>query len=102
MTLTLIDFWAVCTAAFASIFLAMRSNLLKPELTGFASAGTPVRLALFFLSVVLAGAVISIARAGHATAREATVYTALAISSGVLFANLRRQTEATSSPEPRR
>jgi hypothetical protein len=95
--LSSVDLWAAVASALAGGFLALRSNMLKPGFITWADAATPVRLALFLISVVLWGTCLSIVRGAliwgeHANAREAVVYTSLAVSAGVLFWNLHRQT----------
>lgn len=86
-----VDLWAMLTAAAACLALALRAEVLKPELLGFHSSPSPVRLSLTFLAATLGGRVISIAAGAHAIAPEALVYSALAVSSWVLLINLHRQ-----------
>ncbi len=94
--LTIVDAWAALAAATAGAFLALRSNMLKPGFAAWCDASAPVRLSLFILSVIMGGAVVSIVRGGGATPREAVWYSALAVVSVVMFANLVAQARARS------
>lgn len=93
-----VDLWAMLAAGGACLALALRAEVLKPELNGFHNSPSPVRLSLTFLAATLGGRVISIAAGAHALPAEALVYTALAASSWVLLWNLHRQRPRTPGP----
>ena len=90
-TIPLVDLWAMLAALVAAYSLAMRGEILKPEMRGYFSGPSIVRLSVTFTSIALGGRVISIWSGGHATAGEAAVYTVLAWSASVLLWNLQRQ-----------
>ncbi len=89
--MTMIDQWAALAAAAAAASLALRGELLKPTLGAFASAPAWVFASLICLSIVLAARVISILAGSPANAWEAATYTALALSSAAMLANILRQ-----------
>lgn len=89
--LSIVDAWALISATVAAMALALRGEILKPELGGFFTGPRVVRLSVTFASIALAGRVISIVGGSHAQAAEAAVYSALAWSASVLFWNLHRQ-----------
>lgn len=89
--LPLVDAWAMAGACIAAMALALRGEILKPELGGFFTGPRVVRLSVTFTSIALAGRMISIGGGSHAQPAEAAVYSALAWSASVLFWNLHRQ-----------
>lgn len=99
--MTAIDHWAAISAAIACLFLGLRAEVLKPGVAKFHTAPTPVVLALAILSIAMAAAVISIWWGeGHATLREAWVYTGIAVSAVILFWNVHRQRAVAPPPTP--
>ena len=90
-TIPLVDLWAMIAALVAAYSLAMRGEILKPEMKSYFSGPLVVRLSVTFTSIALGGRVISIWGGGSATAGEAAVYTVLAWSASVLLWNLQRQ-----------
>lgn len=86
--LTLIDLWALLASVAACAFLALRSQMLRPSFKTLHDAPTLVWATLSGLAIVCAATAVSIWNGGHATAREAVLMTALALSSGALFWNL--------------
>lgn len=89
--MTAVDIWAGMAALAAGACLALRANMLKPDFVGWCSAPRLVWLGLFMLSVVMTGVGINIMAGGHATGREAVVYTALAACAVVMLGNLHHQ-----------
>lgn len=89
--MTAVDGWAICAAGVAAIALVLRSEMLKPDLSGFNNSPDIVHLALALSGVALGGRVASIVGGSHALAAEAAVYTAQAFASAVLLWNLHRQ-----------
>ncbi|WP_340644443.1 hypothetical protein [Phenylobacterium sp.] len=90
--MTAIDHWAAIAAGVACIFLGLRAELLKPTVAKFHTAPMLVVLALAILSIAMAAAVVSIWwGGGHATVREAWVYSGIAVSAVILFWNVHRQ-----------
>lgn len=90
--MTATDIIAVIAAGVACLFLGLRAELLKPAVAKFHTAPIGVVLALAILSIAMAAAVISIWwGGGHATVREAWVYSGIAVSAVILFWNVHRQ-----------
>lgn len=84
----LTDLWAAVAAAIAAGALALRANMLKPTQHTWAPAPWPVWAGLMGLAIALAMGSVTIGTGGHATPREAVIYTALAICSVVMVWNL--------------
>lgn len=90
----LVDLWAAAAAAVAGGALALRSNMLKPHHGVWALAPLPVRWALSGLAIALGMAAVSICGDAQASAREAMVYSVLAVSSVVMTWNLHKNGRA--------
>lgn len=87
-----IDIAAATAACAASAALGLRAYMLKPKFQDWCSAPTAVWVSLLVLSVVAAISALSILRGGaHATAREALLLIALAVTACVMLFNLTRQ-----------
>jgi hypothetical protein len=97
VSLTGIDLWAAAAAAIAACAVGLRRYMLKPGVGDWAPAPWPVQLALAVLAISLGMAAISIAAGGHATAREAMVYTVVAGSGVVMAWNLHANGRAAGS-----
>jgi hypothetical protein len=89
-----VDLWACVASAVAAGALATRAHMLKPHQEVWAKAPWPVWVSMIGLAIGLAMASITIARGGHASAREATIYTLLAATACVLLWNLNRHGRA--------
>ncbi len=88
--LPIVDAWAVVCATIAAFALALRGEILKPEMGTFFTGPGVVRLSLTLTSIALGGRVVSVLAGNHAQAAEAAVYTALAWCAGVMLWNLQR------------
>ena len=95
--MTAVDWWAVVALIIGAVALGLRGFMLKPSLSKWVSAPTAVWFWLLALAIVLGGAVWSILGGAHATGREATVYTVLAVCSTVMLVNLARQSAETNT-----
>ncbi len=74
---------------------------MKPTVAKFHTAPMMVVLALAILSIAMAAAVISIWwGGGHATVREAWVYSGIAVSAVILFWNVHPQRAPTTTLSP--
>ncbi len=92
--ITPLDLWAGIAAGVACVAMGLRANMLKPKFQRWRTPPTIVWVALLVCSAILGGASVSLLTgdAGiKGTAREAVVYTILAISALVLLWNLGRQ-----------
>lgn len=89
--MTAVDMWAVAAAMVAAIALGLRSEMLKPDLSGFHAAPSAVHLTLALSSITLGARVITIVNGAHAQAAEAMVYTTQALAAAILLWNLYRQ-----------
>jgi hypothetical protein len=91
-----VDLWAASAAFVAGSAVAIRARMLRPHQAVWTHAPAPVWLGLSLLALALLMAAASIWFGGHATAREATVYTVLAGVSLVMLWNLNRHGRAAS------
>lgn len=82
-----LDAYTVAVACIGALALALRGNMLKPEVKPWSSSRA-ASLVTILLSIVMAGEAIDIWVHGGATQREAWLVTAVAISSVVMLANL--------------
>lgn len=87
-TLTPTDTWAAAAAFLAAAGLLMRRHMLKPSLATWAAGPPAVRAVLSLTATVIALAGVSVVGGPHASAREASVLTAVAIMAWVMVANL--------------
>lgn len=101
VAMTLIDVWAATAATLAGACLAMRSNMLRPNLAHLVSAPSPVFFSLSLESMALLAAVVNIVRGGHASLREAIVYSVVAGAALVMLINLAAQRVAEEVPDIR-
>lgn len=85
-----LDLYTVGAAAIGALALALRGNMLKPEVKPWSSSRL-ASLVVIGLSIVMAGEAIDVWVHGGATQREALLVTAVAISSVVMLANLWQQ-----------
>ena len=86
--MTPVDHWAVIAAFLASGALGLRANMLKPALASWKTAPDWVWLSISLLSITLATIAISIAGGNHASAREAALFTVMAVVAVTMLANL--------------
>lgn len=93
----MVDVWAAVAAAVAAGALALRGNMLKPQIGSWAAAPRMVRVGLSLLSIALGMAAVTLFGGGHATAREAMIYSVLAAVAVVMAWNLHRNGRARMS-----
>lgn len=86
--MTFLDIFAAGCAAVASLLMALRSIMLKPDMPSWCDAPALVRLSIVFASAVWAGVALDILRSGHASSREMIAFGAIALSAGALLINL--------------
>ena len=91
-----LDIVTVLNASIAFLALALRGNLLKPEAKAWASSRA-ASLIIMGLSVTMGCLAIDVFSRGGATAREAAVVTAVAVSSVAMLIHLWRQRRSLSS-----
>jgi len=89
--MTPVDLWAAVAASACCATVAMRANMLKPQHRTWASAPITVWGSLVVLAISLGMAAVNLWAGGHATEREAMVYSMLAAGSSVLLGNLHQQ-----------
>lgn len=89
-----VDIWAAAAAGVAACAVALRRYMLKPGLGEWATAPPSVQWALAALSISLAMNAITICSGGHASPREAAMYSVLAVVSLVMLRNLHRNGRA--------
>lgn len=82
-----LDAYTVAVACVGAFALALRGNMLKPEVKPWSSSRA-ASVVTILLSIVMAGEAIDIWVHGGATQREAWLVTAVAISSVVMLVNL--------------
>lgn len=89
MILTLL---AATLAALSSLFLGLRAQMLKPDISAFPDSPRCVRWASFGMSLVCALYVVAVLMNGYrATETEACLLAAWAVYSFLLWVNLYRQ-----------
>ncbi|MFN3585781.1 hypothetical protein [Phenylobacterium sp.] len=93
--MNVVDVWAAVAAAVAAAALALRGNMLKPDIGSWAAAPRMVRIGLSLLSIALGMAAVTLIGGGHATAREAMIYTVLAAVAVVMAWNLHKNGRAS-------
>lgn len=98
--MSLVNLWATSAAFLAAAALAMRANMLKPDLKTWPQAPRLVQRTLAGLGIVMGMAAVSIFVGRDATAREALVYTALALGGLIMLANLNAQRTPDPPPFP--
>jgi hypothetical protein len=91
-----LDLVTMVNAGAAALALALRGNMLKPEARAWASSRA-ASLIILGLSVTMAGVAIDIHGRRGATAREAAIVTAVAISSVAMLIHLWRQRRAPTA-----
>lgn len=89
-----VDLWACVASAVAAGALAIRAHMLKPHHNVWAGAPWPVWVGLVGLAIALGMSSVSIANGAHATAREAMIYTVLAVTACIMLWNLDRHGRA--------
>lgn len=92
-----LDLYTAGVSAVGGLALALRGNMLKPEAKGWVSSRS-ASIVVIGLSVVMAVEAIQVWAHGGATPREASLTTAIAVSSVVMLAKLWRQ-RAPLQPE---
>ena len=88
-----LDIVTVLNAGVAGLALALRGNMLKPETRAWASSRT-ASLIIMGLSVTMGGVAIDVFNRGGATAREAAIVTAVAVSAVAMLVHLWMQRRA--------
>lgn len=92
---------AAALAAVAAVFLALRAQMLKPELAAWPESPRCVRWASFVLSTALGTYVVAVLQGYPATTGEVGILTPLAGYAVLLWVNLMRQrTDAGEGPSP--
>lgn len=85
--MTALDVYTVGAAGVSFLALALRGNMLKPEVKPWSSSRAASLVILAF-SLIMAGEAITVFNHGQATAREAMLVTAVAVVSLVMLVNL--------------
>lgn len=89
--MTAIDLWAFIALAVTSAALYFRGLMLRRENDRWVNAPRPVWISLMGAGIVSGGGAYSLWTGGHASGREAMVYTVWAISAVIILINLWRQ-----------
>lgn len=84
----------ITAAVVAAIFLGLRAQMLKPDLTTWPEAPRCVRWATFLLSAVLGAYAVATVDGYRPTTGEAVILVALAGYAFLLWFNLFRQVQA--------
>ncbi len=84
---TPLDLYTVVTAGAGFLALALRGNMLKPEVKPWSSSRI-ASVVVISLSIVMAGVGIDVWIHGGATPREAWIVTAVMMSASAMLANL--------------
>lgn len=89
MTLSL---WAAWSAIAAAVFLGLRAQMLKPDMTSWPEAPGCIRWACFGLSIVLGAYAVAVLMDGHrASLAETLILAALCGYAALMWLNLYRQ-----------
>lgn len=88
--MNLVDLWAAAAAGAACAALLLRGNMLKPDHAAWASAPWPVWVTVIVTAIAFGCSAVSIGAGGHASPREAMIYTVIAVAALVMVLNLNR------------
>lgn len=88
--MTPVDIWAAAAAFLAGSAIAIRGHMLRPHQRAWTHAPAAVWLCLAFLGITLLMAAVGLLFGLHASAHEAVIYTALAVTAVVMLWNLNR------------
>ncbi|PHY18480.1 hypothetical protein [Caulobacter sp. BP25] len=96
---TPLDLYTVAAAGAGFLALALRGNMLKPEIKPWSSSRA-ASIVVLGLSVVMAGAGIDVWIHGGATPREAWIVTAVTAAASAMLTNLWAQGRARPDQLP--
>lgn len=88
--MTAVEIWSASAASVASAVVGMRAHMLRPLQSTWTQAPPPVWVGLTVLALGLAMSAVSIWFGAPSCAREAAVYTLLALVGAVMLWNLNR------------